>query len=334
MAALPRIDVTGLRDGSSTRDVAAQIDAACRSVGFFTVVGHGVDPGLRDRLDALAREFFALPDDEKSRVAMARGGRAWRGWFPVGAELTSGQPDRKEGLYVGTELGSDDPRVAAGLPLHGPNLFPERPAGLRTAVLEYVDAMVDLGQILLRGMAVGLGLDEDWFVRHLTSDPVVLFRIFHYPPVPATGSATWSVGEHTDYGLLTLLGQDGNDGLEVRTDDGWVDVPADPDVVVVNLGDMLERMTGGAYRSTTHRVRNRTDRGRLSFPLFLDPGWDTEVQPLPGAVASAGNLTARWDGESVHEWSGTYGDYLLSRVARVFPALFGDVVDAAGDDAV
>ena len=322
---MPRIDLTGLRDGTDVAGVAAQVDAACRTAGFFSVVGHGVDPTLRDRLDRLAREFFALPDDEKELVAMPRGGRAWRGWFPVGAELTSGRPDRKEGLYFGTELGPDDPRVVAGTPLHGANLYPARPDGLRTAVSEYVDAVVGLGQTVLRGMAVGLGLDAGWFADHVTADPVVLFRIFHYPPVGAD-DVSWSVGEHTDYGLLTLLGQDGNEGLEVRTDDGWVAVPADPDAVVVNLGDMLERMTGGAYRSTPHRVRNLTGRSRLSFPLFLDPGWGTEVGPLPGCDGSDAPATDRWDGESVHEWQGTYGDYLLSRVARVFPDLFDEVV--------
>jgi isopenicillin N synthase-like dioxygenase len=103
-------------------------------------------------------------------------------------------------------------------------------------------------------------------------------------------------------------------------------VPADPDVVVVNLGDMLERMTCGAYRSTAHRVLNRSGQGRLSFPLFLDPGWDTEVQPLPGYSVARHDGADRWDGESVHEWTGTYGDYLQSRVSRVFPDLFDEVV--------
>jgi isopenicillin N synthase-like dioxygenase len=328
---VPLIDLTGLRDGSSAEEVAAQIDHACRTSGFFSVVGHGVDPALRDRLDGLAREFFALPDVEKECIAMARGGRAWRGWFPVGAELTSGRPDRKEGLYFGTELGPDDPRVATGLPLHGANQFPGHPDGLGDAVLEYMKAVVALGQTVLHGMALGLGLAPDWFARHLTADPVVLFRIFHYPSVPSD-DASWSVGEHTDYGLLTILGQDANDGLEVRTEAGWVSVPADPEVCVVNLGDMLERMTGGVYRSTAHRVRNQTGQSRLSFPLFLDPGWDTEVRPLPGYSATGlegadrWDGAERWDGESVHEWTGTYGDYLLTRVSRVFPDLFDDVV--------
>src|SRR5688500_3439236 len=114
-------------------------------MGFFYVVGHGVDLDLQQRLEDESRAFFELPDVEKARIAMAHGGRAWRGWFPVGGELTSGRPDHKEGIYFGSELPPDDPRVAVRrLPLHGPNLFPSRPAGLRDAVLEYLEAMQGL----------------------------------------------------------------------------------------------------------------------------------------------------------------------------------------------
>src|SRR5689334_2246822 len=140
---------------------------------------------------------------------MVHGGRAWRGWFPVGGELTSGTPDRKEGLYFGAELGPDDPAVRDGVPLHGPNLFPAEPAGLRPTVLACLDELTGLGHRLMRGIALALGLPADWFERDLTRDPTILFRIFHYPPSPS-GAADegWGVGEHTDYGLLTILVQD------------------------------------------------------------------------------------------------------------------------------
>jgi isopenicillin N synthase-like dioxygenase len=327
VSAVPLIDLSGLRDGSAPGAVAARIDAACRDTGFFGIVGHGVPPELRARLDRLAREFFALPVDEKARIAMARGGRAWRGWFPVEGELTSGTPDLKEGIYFGQELGPDDPRVLAGVPLHGANLFPERPAGLGPTVLEYLAAVTEVGHLVLRGVALGLGLDQHWFAEHLTADPLVLFRIFHYPPPPPDAGA-WGVGEHTDYGLVTVLGQDASGGLEVRGRDGWVPVPPHPDAFVINIGDMLERMTGGVYRSTPHRVRNTSGADRLSFPLFLDPNWDAEVLPVPAVGTPApGDAPARWDGRDVLEWSGTYGDYLLDKVGRVFPDLRADVID-------
>ncbi len=313
--------------GAEESEAAAAIDWACRNLGFFLICGHGIDPGLMASLDTAARTFFALPEAEKAAIAMARGGRAWRGWFPEGGELTSGRPDHKEGLYFGAELPAEDPRVAAGVALHGPNQFPNAPRELEPSVRAWIDAMTALGHALARGVAIGLGLAPDWFDEHLTADPTVLFRIFRYPPIPESADG-WGVAEHTDYGLLTILAHDGTPGLQVRSAGGWIDVPAVEGTFVVNLGDMLERMTGGRYLSTPHRVRHqRAGRDRLSFPFFFDPGWDAQILPVPhlaeaGAGAGAGAAEDdRWDGTSVHEWTGTYGDYLTAKVARVFPAL-------------
>jgi isopenicillin N synthase-like dioxygenase len=327
---VPVIDVAPLVAGDDDVGVeraGAAIDDACRSVGFFSIVGHGVDAVLRAELDRLAREFFALPVEDKGAIAMEHGGRAWRGWFPLGGELTSGRPDRKEGIYFGAELARDDPRVVAGTPLHGPNLFPSRPAAMRDAVLAYIDALTALGAVVMRGVAVGLGLDPRWFARSLTADPTVLFRIFHYPPMPDATDDDWGVAEHTDYGLLTLLMQDGTGGLQVRAANGWTDVDADPDAFVCNIGDMLERMTAGRYRSTPHRVRNTTTRHRLSFPFFYDPGWDARVVAVPGTGAPPADAAYdRWDRDNPHAFTGTYGEYLLAKVSKVFPELRADVL--------
>jgi isopenicillin N synthase-like dioxygenase len=336
VADLPVIDLSGLHRGGTARDrVAREVDAACCEVGFFYIVGHGVGDGTQRRLETLSREFFGLPDDEKAGIAMSAGGRAWRGWFPVGGELTSGIPDRKEGIYFGAELGPGHPRVAAGVPLHGANLFPARPAGLRDAVIAYMAAMTDLGHLLSAAVARALGLADDWFATHLTGDPTVLFRIFHYPAGPAAAAGDeagagsgWGVGEHTDYGLLTILRQDDTGGLEVRTPTGWTIAPPVPGSFVCNLGDMLERMTGGLYRSTPHRVRNSGPAGRVSFAFFFDPSWDAEVTALPlDRPATPVPSASRWDGANIHELSGTYGDYLLTKVAKVFPDLGSRVLD-------
>ena len=131
-------------------------------------------------------------------------------------------------------------------------------------------------------MAVGLGLEPGWFHQHLTADPLILFRIFRYPPEAGLADPNWGVAEHTDYGLLTMLRQDASGGLQVHAPSGWIDAPPIPGTFVCNLGDMLERMTGGRYRSTPHRVRNPGDGDRLSFPFFFDPAWDAEVLPVPG----------------------------------------------------
>jgi polar amino acid transport system ATP-binding protein len=324
MSALPIIDIMPLRAGDDA-GVAAQIGEACRTHGFFYVVGHGVEESLCTALDRLARDFFARPEAEKSAIRMELGGRAWRGWFPLGGELTSGRPDGKEGLYLGVELAAEDPRVLAGTPLHGSNLFPLQPAGLREAALAYIDALTALGHTLMRGIALSLGLASDYFAENGMRDPLALFRIFQYPANPDVRDACWGVGEHTDYGLLTMLRQDDVGGLEVKSPSGWIEAPPVPHSFVCNIGDMLELMTRGLYVSTPHRVvLNTSGRDRISMPFFFDPAFDAPVRPIPGlggAQRPQDDSATRWDRASVHAFGGTYGDYLLAKIGRVFPQL-------------
>ncbi|CAN5422420.1 isopenicillin N synthase family oxygenase [soil metagenome] len=293
---------------------------ACAITGFFYLAELEIEPALERELEAETQDFFARPVAEKDRWAMAKGGRAWRGYFPVGGELTSGEPDRKEGLYFGDELGADDPRVAAGWPMHGPNQFPDR---MREVVLAYMRAQEAIGQRVLRVLALALGLPAAYFATPLTHRPTNLFRIFHYPAGAPTGPSGWGVGEHTDYGLLTLLKQDDRGGLEVKTPTGWVAAPPIAETLVCNLGDMLDRLTGGRFRSTPHRVQNVSGTSRYSWPFFLDPAFDAAIEPLPGARVRPAERDAaeRWDRASVHSLRGSYGDYLLAKVARVFPTL-------------
>ncbi|HEX6903869.1 MAG TPA: 2-oxoglutarate and iron-dependent oxygenase domain-containing protein [Thermoanaerobaculia bacterium] len=319
---VPIVDVSELvAGGPGQGEVAARLGQACRESGFFYVVGHGVDAGLQARLRDLSREFFAQDVETKMRIRMALGGRAWRGYFRVGDELTSGKPDQKEGLYFGAELPEDHPLVQAGTPLHGPNLFPHEPAGLREAVLDYMAALTRLGHCLMAGLALSLDLEESYFADRYTGEPLTLFRIFNYPPPAAP--ELWGVGEHTDYGLLTILLQDDAGGLEVKSRSGWVSAPPVPGSFVCNIGDMLDRMTKGVFRSTPHRVRNPAPRDRLSFPFFFDPNFSARVQPidLPGVEAPPDDQDERWDQANVHAFEGTYGDYLLNKVGKVFPEL-------------
>ena len=316
---LPLIDLR-----VSPEEVARAIGAACRAHGFFYVVGHGIDPALGPRLEDLSHRFFDLPEETKQRFAMPLGGRAWRGWFPLGGELTSGRPDWKEGLYLGSELGDDHPRVRAGMPLHGKNLLPGDDVlpGFRRTIDAWMAAVTALGHRVIAAIARSLALPEDYFARRYTADPLILFRIFLYPsrPVPEGLDVRDGVGEHTDYGLLTLLRQDSVGGLQVHTREGWIEAPPVPESLVCNIGDMLDRMTGGLYRSTPHRVRlNSSGRDRLSFPLFFDPDMAARIEPIRSAATD--DHATRWDGASVHAFEGSYGDYLLGKIGKVFPDL-------------
>src|SRR6185295_3000578 len=172
---LPVIDV-----GDSAQ-AAVAIGDACRDLGFFYATNHGIGADTISNLDAASRRFFALPEARKMEIAMARGGRAWRGYFPVGGELTSGAPDLKQGLYFGEELDAVDARVRAQWPLHGANLFPEAVPELKTAVLRFMDEATRAAHATMEGVALSLGLDAQYFRNAYTARPTLLFRIFEYP---------------------------------------------------------------------------------------------------------------------------------------------------------
>lgn len=322
---LPVVDITTLMEGGQVVEdiwTVQDLDAACRSHGFFYLVGHGIPQNVLDELEAQSRQFFAMPDEAKAQIAMPKGGAAWRGWFPVGGEVTSGRPDLKEGVYFGEELGAQDPRVQAGWPMHGANLWPDNPPGFRPAVEAYMAGAVKAAHILTEGLSLALGLGFEYFHKKFTADPTVLFRIFHYPPQAGVESG-YGVGEHTDYGFLTLLAQDRHGGLQVKVDGQWLDAPPVQGALVCNVGDMLDRLTRGAYRSVPHRVINRSGQERLSFPLFFDPGFDAVVEPLP---LEAAPRSPRWDEADLDAVTGRYGDYLLGKVGKVFPGLKDQVL--------
>jgi isopenicillin N synthase-like dioxygenase len=324
---IPIIDISPLIQGAEERhEIATRIGEACREVGFFYIVGHGVEEKLQQRLEQASQRFFAQDLATKLKIDMSRGGRAWRGYFPVGRELTSGKPDLKEGIYFGAELKDDHPLVRAGTPMHGPNLFPSNMPQFRELVLDYMAAMTRLGHCLMTGIALSLGLEESYFADRYTSDPLILFRIFNYPPLSPASESTFGVGEHTDYGLLTILRQDMSGGLELKTKSAWRVAPPVPNSFICNIGDMLDRMTGGRYLSTPHRVRNLTAYSRLSWAFFFDPNFSAEVRPITMDLEVNDNKQERWDHASVHEFRGTYGDYLLGKVSKVFPQLRTEVL--------
>ncbi len=148
---VPVIDISPLvsQTSNSSDVIADQIRQALHNYGFFYIVGHGVDEQLQKQLEHLSQRFFAQDVETKLKIRMALGGKAWRGYFPVGNELTSGRPDLKEGIYFGTELESDHPLVKTGVPMHGQNLFPSNIPQFRETVLDYIDSMTRLGHTLI-----------------------------------------------------------------------------------------------------------------------------------------------------------------------------------------
>jgi isopenicillin N synthase-like dioxygenase len=212
--------------------------------------------------------------------------------------------------------------------MHGPNLFPENIPELRASVLEYLQAMTQLGHALMAGIALSLGLKESYFADLYTADPLILFRIFNYPPPVVTPGEEpgFGVGEHTDYGLLTILRQDMAGGLQIKRKSVWIEAPPIANAFVCNIGDMLDRMTGGRYLSTPHRVRNISGRHRQSVAFFFDPNFNAEVKAIEMNAEVTDNKGERWDQASVHEFEGTYGDYLLNKVSKVFPELRREVL--------
>ena len=307
---LPIIDVQ-----SST--AATEIDQACRRFGFFAICNHGVSDELRRAVLNTAIDFFGRPEEDKAEVALSRGGAAWRGWFPLGGELTSGVPDLKEGYYFGRELPVDT------RPMHGPNIWPDEPTAFRPVITEWMETMEPLAQYVLSLMAEGLGLPPEFFRNELTAEPTPLFRIFRYPPHPTGAADRWGVAEHSDYGLLTLLAHDGTAGLQVKIGDEWIDAPDDPQLIICNLGDMLDRLTAGRYRSTPHRARNSSTHDRYSLPFFLDPGWDAVIEAveLDDDWVAPVDADKRWDRANLRDLSGTYGEWLTAKVSKVFPHL-------------
>ena len=177
-------------------------------------------------------------------------------------------------------------------------------------------------------MAVGLGLEQNYFSQRFTNDPTLLFRIFNYPSASRDQSQDWGVQEHTDMGFLTILKQDHLGGLEVKTrDDQWIEAPPMDGAFIINIGDMLELWTWGLLRATPHRVRNAAKSDRISMPFFYDPNWQSTLEPISkellGVSKTESQASERWDKLDLASLSTdmTYGDFVWSKVKNVFPDL-------------
>ena len=305
-SAIPVIDVAALRDGSTdgALRVGAELLAAAETVGFFYVRNHGLPETLIERTDAVARRFFALPLEEKQKVRVA----PWhRGYIRIGEAkmYDKAKVDLKESFIWGDEVTAEE--TAGSAAMRGPNQWLDSMPAMRATLNEYFVAANECGRVLFRGFAAALGLELDHFTRQFDR-PISRGSLIFYPPQPPDlGEEQFGVAPHTDYGCLTLLYQDPIGGLQVQGRDGeWVVAHPIEGTLVVNIGDCMARWTNDLFKSTPHRVINRSGRTRLSIGIFADPNYETMVVPICR------------NGEAPRYEPVSCGDYIVSRYDAAF----------------
>jgi isopenicillin N synthase-like dioxygenase len=314
MDAIPIIDVSGLRspEESARHATADALGRACREVGFFYVINHGIPDRVRAGVFDAAKQLFALPAAAKDAVSikLSPGNRGYVGFGTERLDETKAA-DQKEAFNVGLELPPDDPEVLAGAPFRGRNLWPDLP-GWREAVLAYFAACDDLLKVIHRGFGIDLRVGERFFDDKLHRSGSFL-RLLHYPAAPeAAGSGALGAGRHTDYSNLTILATDGVAGLQVRRRDGtWLDAPHVEGAFVCNIADCLMRWTNDVYVSTPHRVLAPAVE-RYSVAFFGAANPKALVETLPTCLAP---------GEAPRYPAITSGDYLAQRLKATYDHL-------------
>ncbi|MEM6660221.1 MAG: 2OG-Fe(II) oxygenase family protein [Pseudomonadota bacterium] len=279
---IPVLDLAPLIHGNDTRQLARDFAEAYGNTGFGYVINHGVDPGLRQAVFDASKQFHDLPDADKQAIAL---NATHRGYISINtstdvnsdlAEVT--KPNQSASFMMMREDPETDPEIY----LSGPNQWPGLP-GFQDACEAYASAMTGLGRQL-----IGLALDAigvtDRSILTAFETPTIWLRLLHYPPLPPQApEGLYGSAPHKDFGCLTLLAQDDVGGLQVQTLAGeWIDAPPRDDAFIVNVGDMLHRLSNGRLLSTPHRVINATGRERYSVPFFFDPNVSATIAPLPG----------------------------------------------------
>jgi isopenicillin N synthase-like dioxygenase len=285
MSRIPVLSLKKIVEGTLDADtqIAGELLPILQSWGAFQLVDHGVPQPVMAGAFKAAEKFFALPLEDRLTISVARDNR---GYVPMHQTHYPGnKPDLKESFNVGRlSLTADDPDVKAGKPLHAVNRWPAL-GDFREPVESYFSAVTALGDRLLGPLAICLGMTPA-ALRECYDKPVAFMRLFHYPPNGSVDEKEFGAAEHKDYGFLTILAQDANGGLEVRSpDDVLVPVPPRTDTFVINVGDMLSEITGGRFRSPLHRVVNRSGVARYSIPYFFDPDFDATFEAMPDISA-------------------------------------------------
>lgn len=294
--AVPLIDLSPSATSEGLTGVVEAVRAACESVGFLVVVGHGVPPEVIADLDREARAFFALPYDEKMHTSSEGG--VYRGFMPSKASALALSrdvvtlPDLCE-LYTINRFDDPDTARRAGLRegregFFAPNVWPERPEGFRAAFERYYGEMELLAGRLMSLMALALDLPADWFDDKI-ADHITNLTVNYYAATDGpTPEGQFRRGEHTDWGSLTILRHDGQPGLEIFLDGRWTAVPTVPDSFVINLGDLMAAWTNDRWVSTLHRVVAPVGESgdRMSVAFFHQPTYDALIECIPTCTSA------------------------------------------------
>ncbi|XP_024358722.1 homoarginine-6-hydroxylase 2-ODD-233 isoform X2 [Physcomitrium patens] len=280
--------------------------------------GHGIPLELCQAVLDVGHEFFSQPESQKLRIAMSSS-TGFRGYQKLGENVTKGLPDQHEAIDYFKEFESTKVALRSENPLVGLNQWPDSVSKFRPLVQEYLEMLIELARTIMRGIALALGGPKDLFEGERAGDPFWILRVIGYPPISNLSCLSnpngeeVGCGDHTDYGLLTLVNQDLDiTALQVKTQDGkyiWVD-PI-PGTFVVNIGDMLTIWTNGLYQSTLHRVMNNDSKYRVSVPFFYEPNFDARVEPFSFLQDSTAAESKRYTPV-------VYGDHVINKVLNNF----------------
>lgn len=286
---IPVLDLRDFRVSDRRQCFVHQLGTALEDSGFFAVTHHGVDSTLIQSAYDVAQAFFTLPETIKRHYEKpALQGQ--RGFTAFGREHAKDHPvpDLKEFWHLGRERSPDQPlaRLANLSPVEVPQF---------STVMNELYAQLDACAIaLLKACALYLGEPED-LLSDMVRDSDTILRVIHYPPIaPDAHPASLRAAAHEDINLLTLLCEATDDGLELLQRDGtWRSIQALPGQIIVDSGDMLQQLTNGLLKSTTHRVINPTDSQvrRFSMPFFAHPRPEVDLTPLQSCIAKTGTQT-------------------------------------------
>ncbi|XP_048638545.1 probable 2-oxoglutarate-dependent dioxygenase At3g49630 isoform X3 [Brassica napus] len=303
-----------MMDDTGVAEVVQKLDRACRDVGFFYVIGHGISESLMRKVKEMTHRFFELPYEEKLKIKITPAA-GYRGYQRIGVNYTSGKQDFHEAIDCYREF-KQGKYGETGKVLEGLNQWPENPQEYKGLMDEYIKLCTDLSRNILRGISLALGGSPYEFEGEMVGDPFWVMRIIGYPGVNQENVI--GCGAHTDYGLLTLINQDDDKtALQVKNLAGdWVSAIPIPGSFICNIGDMLKILSNGVYESTLHRVINNSPLYRVCIAFFYETNFDAMVEPLDIFKEKYPGDKRSQDSKRV-----VYGEHLVNKVQTTFANL-------------